>query len=720
MKKNRILSMVSASLLLLCGACSDDTLNSGSTDNLGSNPEDGVYLTVNFDMPVAKDTRSFTNGDNSSNSGTEIGQDYENAVSSVAIVIADPNDYSYIVSATTNTSSVTIKPVGSSGTSYQSTSKFTKTDLDLYYQGNNFVKDPTTGNNIIAVFVFCNPNTALMKALDDAKYGDKDWMNTKGKFDESLPDALGNESPWKEGAFLMSNSAIATRLFPTDLADWDNYSTESNPFNLSGLNSFGRPNEIDNYTGKGNVRVERVSARYDFRDGALDGIGNPDKTYNGFKAQTYHVVLDSEENPLVDVFLGKMSMVNMNKEYYYLRRVSSNGLDKDATLCGVEAPWYTNATGGGNLQGNYVVDAFAEWKNGYDKEGAQRGDIFANLFNFPFFNQEGEVDNTGQDRWYTETIEKVLDNTKDNTEGWLPNDGNHKSYRIWRYLTEGTIPGITAQKNAISNGVVFKGLLQPAREAKETDDEYTKLLLNSLKTAPKETDGNGLSDPILYLFSGHVYCTWEAIRSTALSYAVTNLKWEGDAETGKWTYTINRSSTLYNAVFGTGGFGEISFTANIKDAEDNIIGTEKVTLKDDLAPANDCPNTIYNTWASNKEDIDKFAEFQKAAVKANITIYQRSYDKELGGWGYYCYYYYWNRHNDNGQNGVMGPMEFAVVRNNVYKLAVTKISRLGHPRVGSNDPDKPTPNTPDEKFDVYITVTCTTLPWVVRENNIEF
>ena len=68
----------------------------------------------------------------------------------------------------------------------------------------------------------------------------------------------------------------------------------------------------------------------------------------------------------------------------------------------------------------------------------------------------------------------------------------------------------------------------------------------------------------------------------------------------------------------------------------------------------------------------------------------------------------------------MGPMEFAVVRNNVYKLAVTKISRLGHPRISANDPDKPTPNTPDEKGDVYISVTCSALPWVVRENTIEF
>ena len=68
----------------------------------------------------------------------------------------------------------------------------------------------------------------------------------------------------------------------------------------------------------------------------------------------------------------------------------------------------------------------------------------------------------------------------------------------------------------------------------------------------------------------------------------------------------------------------------------------------------------------------------------------------------------------------MGPMEFAVVRNNVYKLAVTNIDRLGHPRLSDNDPNRPTGGTKDENEDVYITVTAQVLPWLVRINNIEF
>ena len=92
---------------------------------------------------------------------------------------------------------------------------------------------------------------------------------------------------------------------------------------------------------------------------------------------------------------------------------------------------------------------------------------------------------------------------------------------------------------------------------------------------------------------------------------------------------------------------------------------------------------------------------------------------------YFTTYYYWNRHNDNGDNDSMGVMEFAVVRNNVYKLAVTDIKKYGHPY--NPDPDNPNPDPdpedpkdPDESVNYYFTVSVKVLPWIVRVNNIEF
>ncbi len=84
---------------------------------------------------------------------------------------------------------------------------------------------------------------------------------------------------------------------------------------------------------------------------------------------------------------------------------------------------------------------------------------------------------------------------------------------------------------------------------------------------------------------------------------------------------------------------------------------------------------------------------------------------------YYVYYTYWNRHNDNGKDSEMGPMEFAVVRNNVYKLAVVSISGLGHPNDPTNpgtdpDPDEPDPEDPDEDGSMFLKVSVKVMPWV--------
>ena len=140
-------------------------------------------------------------------------------------------------------------------------------------------------------------------------------------------------------------------------------------------------------------------------------------------------------------------------------------------------------------------------------------------------------------------------------------------------------------------------------------------------------------------------------------------------------------------------------------------------------------NYAWNVWAEGGKEVGSDAsgaispkelvEMRKEVTGAGITIFQSSNDADYGN-GYYCYYYYWNRHNDNGLNGAMGPMEFDVVRNNVYKLSVDKINRIGHPRIPENDPNNPTPDTPDESDDIYLDVKLEIVPWVVRLNSIIF
>lgn len=154
-------------------------------------------------------------------------------------------------------------------------------------------------------------------------------------------------------------------------------------------------------------------------------------------------------------------------------------------------------------------------------------------------------------------------------------------------------------------------------------------------------------------------------------------------------------------------------------------------------------NTLYGAWsdvkvAATAENADPTlaAAYNQAAASitgdateptsaAAAAAGFTGYSSENGK--YYVYYYYWNRHNDNLNPYDMGVMEFAVVRNNVYKLAVNAISRFGHPTPPTDptnptdpDPDPVDPDDPDESVNYYFNVTVKVLPWTVRINNIEF
>lgn len=75
---------------------------------------------------------------------------------------------------------------------------------------------------------------------------------------------------------------------------------------------------------------------------------------------------------------------------------------------------------------------------------------------------------------------------------------------------------------------------------------------------------------------------------------------------------------------------------------------------------------------------------------------------------YFCYYNYWIKHVDDKDDQNLNPMEFVVVRNNLYSLNVTSIAGMG-----TGTPDV-TPYEPDETSQL-LTVTSSVNDWIVRE-----
>lgn len=702
---NRFL-LGAASLVALTG-CSDDITGPG--DNGGVNGENGgdLYIGINLTMPgMGGSTRSWTDGDNSSNDGVEIGSNIENNVNEVLLVLARANDNGFIAASTVSKQNLFVanNPNDATGKIYNATAQFYKTEFEEYYNDQT-AANPNGGARLVHVFVFCNPNQEIVTSLRGCEYGDTHWTDTGCKVTVNGQTTEG--SIWSStngGMFLMTNSSIAEREVPATIDSWDNYTSREKCFNLSGENT-KNGNTIDNGTQeRGAVKVERAAARIDFRDGSPDPKDNPN---------TYPVMMvrgeDNKETstPVISVELNKMALVNMSNQFYYLPRVSPNGKKEGSVLCGAEKPWFTDAAGNlAGTPGNYVVDFYA----GDYTLPLESG--FSTYFNYPFFNADGKVDNANLsidgDRWGTVRIADVLKGSKDNWD----NNGKTGTYNVWRYLTEHTISGVAEnQQYGISTGVVFKAKMKANADllTNPDTDEQTKQLINTINDTRDSKLGDTDKDPILYQLDGLLYVTWENVRDAAIK---ASFSWHYGTDNEiipEW----NRSNSLYEAVFGKGGTG---YTLTV-----TVNGEEK-TYTDPLELDSKSANAAWNAWNNaNKPasgtDLNK--AFKKAVTDAGFTLYQSSYDAD-NGWGYYCYYYHWIRHNDNGNNGVMGPMEFAIVRNNVYKLSVSKIHTLGHPRISENDPNAPEPDDPDEETKIYLTVDTEVIPWVVRVNEVVF
>ena len=318
----------------------------------------------------------------------------------------------------------------------------------------------------------------------------------------------------------------------------------------------------------GTIEVERTVARFDYakvKDDHLYSITGNDN---------------------VKIYLSEAAVINVSKESYYFRRVAATETGAGFVVGGVEGPV------------NYVVDT--DWAAKTTLKTTWNDNSAFGLFYSPFFNRASW-------NWIDLTALSASDN--------LPAvDG--KNYNFLSYVSENTLPGVEAQINGLTTGVVFRGYFHNG-------------------TAKINGDEN------LYVYANKYYGDWDQV-----------------------TYYAE----LDNDAALTAAYNAVSDPTNLAE----------------------CAN-------------------------AGFTVYT----PDANG-NYPVYYYYWNRHNDNGKPNEMGVMEYAVVRNNVYKLAVTNISKFGHPEDGEGDPDDGGSEREDEEERHYFQVSVKVLPWTVRVNDIEF
>ena len=684
------LKLKSLSLLLagaamgLTGCQTEDlVIDEGGIGNGTASTGKVVYLTAGIALPTNAGSRSQTDTpDNSDNNKTnsdgdknmpdyEYGWDYENDVRSLIVVIADEED-AYVSHSIVSG----IIPAASTNTKYDFTftAEIKHKDLKDAYDSGLF----SATNKTAHIYVICNYTARLLKLFEEGENGSwENWVNWTGSVTESGSPAGQTPSTsntiWAKNSFLMTNAEALDCVFPETIDVWDDkFSDKSTPYNVGKVYNELYP-----------IKVERVAARIDFKDGSPKG----NNIYPISLDINHDGKIDDNDLNLINVELTRMALVNMSKNFYYLRRVSDNGLPDGAGF----------KIGGIEGLNNYVVDTDAGTKSavqGYDPK-TKNTDYIAH-FNFPLYDSNNGYNKT---EWYVDNIKDVLDESKQ-SDLWGTPEGQTTagSYKIWRYVTENTIPGIDQQKTVQSTGVVFKGRILPGADLATKSEGYlSQAVVEALQEAEKAVGSRNPQKMVtLYNYNDVLYAGAAELIAKAKSEDEGALLYDW-METLLNNWTLNGDTYEYNPD-GSGDKLTVVIADEILNGDNN---DKHIDFGDYKA---------FNKGIAKSIDV----------ASVGVTVYEPTDENDGEGLGYWCYYFYWNRHNDNLNSGRMGTMEFATVRNNVYKLSVTKINRLGNPTNPDNDPDPKDPEDPDEEPLDYIKVQVEVLPWVVRVNNIEF
>lgn len=176
-------------------------------------------------------------------------------------------------------------------------------------------------------------------------------------------------------------------------------------------------------------------------------------------------------------------------------------------------------------------------------------------------------------------------------------------------------------------------------------------------------------------------------------------------------YCLENSTDITHQVHGlsTG----IVFVASITDEEGNSPTLYRFNgyVYESLADI----QKAYGKAAFTSKDTDNLTFQSLVDNEANATKEQLGHYGIVKYEGGKCYYYTTEiKHFDNGDNSNMGYMEYAIMRNNIYSLAIKGIRFIGDPYL------EPVPDKTNESGKAALDIEVQIVPWIVRYNDIEF
>lgn len=487
MKIKHLSFLAAAAVALGLSSCSSDE----PVDNNPGNDGENMYARIQLYLPTRSgtdiDDPSQWNGTDNSDDGYEIGLEHENRVNNVILVLAtkDETTGKYKKVAISNSSAV---PAASADEKYPI--------FSITFRNDDIQK---CADQRVYIFAYCNTD-GIISETDEF---DPDRVIT-------ISSAAPNQGVWKNGSILMvnaPNTIIPSKQLPDLDALQENYNTPEKALDL------------------GTVDVARVVSRFDF------------KSINNNEYPIYQYVANAEDPDVLDqvevakVKLLAMAPLNIAKEFYLLPRVSDDGTDTNWELCGTE---YFNI----NKNVNFVVSP-----NFTDKNADQ---LPATLLN-KYFYQSTNTDDYSEDFSYT-NLSALASAPDDNDQQWYDTElsaTDKEGYKIWRYVTENTMPKISSQKKGITTGIIFKAEITEAKEGTP--------LAEGMKNKRN-----------IYSYNGTIYGDLPTLRSTV--------------------YSLAQSNTLRQAFIKV--FGE-EYLAATKDASGHVIFT---VSDEDLVDCNDAVN----------------------------------------------------------------------------------------------------------------------------------
>lgn len=334
-----------------------------------------------------------------------------------------------------------------------------------------------------------------------------------------------------------------------------------------------------------------------------------------YKAEASYTCTDPAYPNATVKITGAALVNNLTAGSYIIKRVADDVNGTNLSYLGDETP-------DAGVQTNYVLDPWTAGKTSANNS----------------FTIGGEANKTAKDlygEWFG-NISQDPNHWADYVQpGIEVSDGTEQWQRIG-YTLENTTAAEEAGKR-YSTGVVFKAKFHPQGVANYTDEEtffaYGTKIYASMEDMMAGFYGSKFDD----LDNITSCATWGDVKQFITSTLLTN------------------DPSGYNKY--------LEGLAEGKDDSETVANASSLTWGNYML--NECG---YSKDENGKVVLDQNGKVTRIALQPYGT---RTYEDAT------CYYTWWVRHSNDNDDTKKGIMEYAIVRNNIYKLTVSSVYSLG-------------------------------------------